>query len=104
MQDLLVFILKNLVTLPDAVQVTTEIQDDVTNYLITVSPEDVGRVIGKEGKVIKAIRTVLRTVAIQQGARIRVTVVSEQEGSVPSSTAPSDDTVTVDDDSISIEV
>lgn len=102
MQDVLVFILKNIVTLPDDVAVTEETVDGSINYSVTVNPGDVGRVIGKEGKVIKAIRTVMRVIAIQKGVRVRVSVVSE--GDEPTKAAPADEPVIEDSDSISIEV
>lgn len=79
MKDVLEFILKSIVTLPDDVKIAEEDQEGTTNYIVTVNPADIGRVIGKEGKVIKAIRTIMRVIAIQRGLHIRVSVVSENE-------------------------
>lgn len=79
MQDVLEYILKNITTTPDDVQVTSTDDAGVTNYTISVHPDDVGRIIGKEGKVIKAIRTIMRVIAIQQGVRVRVSVLSGDE-------------------------
>jgi len=79
MQDVLNFILKNLTTVPDDVKIEETNEEDTTNYIITVNPADVGRIIGKEGKVIKAIRTIMRVIAIQRGVHVRVSVVSEND-------------------------
>lgn len=79
MKEVLEFILKSIVTLPDDVKIAEEDQEGTTNYIVTVNPADIGRVIGKEGKVIKAIRTIMRVIAIQRGLHIRVSVVSENE-------------------------
>lgn len=99
MQDVLTFILKNIVTLPDDVQVTEEVVDGVTNYSVTVNPQDVGRVIGKEGKVIKAIRTILRVIAIQKGVHVRVSVISEASEAntdIPPDSSGSEDSITIE--------
>jgi hypothetical protein len=98
MQDVLVFILKNITTAPDDVVVDAKDEGGVTNYTIAVNPDDVGRVIGKEGKVIKAIRTIMRVIAIQKGVRIRVSVLSDSdEGEGEVAAAPQEDTVTIED-------
>lgn len=100
MQDVLTFILKNIVTVPDDVKVEETLEQDTTNYIVTVNPADVGRVIGKEGKVIKAIRTIIRVIAIQKGVHVRVSVVSEA-GETAAETPASEPDAT---DSISVEV
>lgn len=81
MQDILSYVIKNIVTTPDDVKIE-EVVDETgtTTYQVTVNPSDVGRIIGKEGKVIKAIRTIMRVIAIQKGVHVRVSVVSESEG------------------------
>ena len=82
MQDVLIFVLKNIVTHPDDVKIKETDEQGTTNYIVSVHPDDVGRIIGKEGKVIKAIRTIMRVIAIQKGIHVRVSVVSEADGSV----------------------
>lgn len=71
MKQLIEYIVSNIVNHPESVIVTEEVAEDnsVTKYLIEVNPEDVGRVIGKQGKVIKAIRQIVRIAAIQKGTR-----------------------------------
>lgn len=104
MQDTLEFILKNITTLPDEVKVTTEEIEGTTNYIISVNPADVGRIIGKEGKVIKAIRTIMRVIAIQKGVHVRVSVMSENEGAQPISKDDQEELAPKDDGSITVEV
>lgn len=77
MQDILEFILKNITTVPGDIKIDTQEEEGTTNYIITVNAADVGRIIGKEGKIIKAIRTIMRVIAIQRGVHIRVSVMSE---------------------------
>ena len=107
MQDVLEFILKNITTVPDDVKVEEKTDDEGTNYLISVNPADVGRIIGKEGKVIKAIRTIMRVIAIQKGVRVRVSVLSDD---APAAGSPKEDEVTVveapaeNPDEITVEV
>lgn len=83
MQDVLEFVLKNITTVPDDIKIETKDEEGTTNYIITVNPADVGRIIGKEGKVIKAIRTIMRVIAIQRGVHIRISVVSENDSVRP---------------------
>ncbi len=116
MQEVLEFILKNITTVPDDVKIEVQDEEGTSNYIVTVNPVDVGRIIGKEGKVIKAIRTIMRVIAIQRGVHIRISVVSEnglQENAAPEGEiAQSESPVTteapvaevVDDGSITVEV
>jgi predicted RNA-binding protein YlqC (UPF0109 family) len=84
MQEVLEFVLKNITTVPDDVKIEVENQEDGTiNFIVTVNPADVGRIIGKEGKVIKAIRTIMRVIAIQRGVHVRISVVSENDSFAP---------------------
>lgn len=115
MQEILEFILKNITTMPDDVKIEVQEEEGTSNYIVTVNPVDVGRIIGKEGKVIKAIRTIMRVIAIQRGVHIRISVVSEngpQNGqgeeitSEPQSAEPVAQTEpeAADDGSITVEV
>ena len=76
MEELLISIAKGLVDKPDAVVVTKDEPDaeGVTVYHLSVDESDVGRVIGKQGKIAKAIRVVLRTAAARQDMRIRLEI------------------------------
>lgn len=110
MQDILQFILKNITTVPEDVKIEVQDEEGTSNYIVTVNPADVGRIIGKEGKVIKAIRTIMRVIAIQRGVHIRISVVSENDGrgevlSTETVSAPvAEMPVAEDDGSITVEV
>lgn len=49
-------------------------QDDITQLTISVNPEDMGKIIGKEGKVIRSIRNVMKILAMKQNKRINVSL------------------------------
>ena len=90
MQDFLELILKNITTHPDAVVIAESQEDGYDVYTITVDPEDMGRVIGKDGKVIKAIRSLAHVVAIRQNKHVRIKLADSE---VPAPAAPVDQTV-----------
>lgn len=70
MKKLLQFIVENIVTHPENIVIEEEIKEDgFIIYSLTVNPEDMGRVIGKEGKVINALRNILRVKATKQNIR-----------------------------------
>lgn len=83
MKQLIEYIVSNIVNHPESVIITEEVSEDgtMTKYLIKVDTEDVGRVIGKQGKVIKSIRQIIRIAAIQKGTRAIVDLL-EEDGSV----------------------
>ncbi len=76
MKDLLTTIAKGLVTDPDAVVVTEDEPNDegVIVYHLHVGEEDMGRVIGKQGRIAKAIRTVMRAAAVRKEVKIQVDI------------------------------
>ena len=80
MKQLIEYIVSNIVNHPENVTIVEEETDDkdTTKYLIKVDPEDVGRVIGKQGKVIKAIRQIIRIAAIQKGTRVIVDLLEDE--------------------------
>ena len=76
MQDLLTIIAKGLVEDPEAVKVEADAPDEngTVVYHIHVAEEDMGRIIGKQGRIAKAIRTVARSAAIRKNERISVEI------------------------------
>ncbi|MCI5598144.1 MAG: KH domain-containing protein [Ruminococcus sp.] len=76
MTELLTIIAKGLVEEPDKVSVTQDEKDaeGVTVYHIHVAESDMGRIIGKQGRIAKAIRTVARSAAIRNNERISVEI------------------------------
>lgn len=76
MKDLLIGIACGLVDNPEAVSVTVDDvnEDGVTVFHLHVAEDDIGRVIGKQGRIAKAIRTVMRSAANRQDMRIQVEI------------------------------
>jgi predicted RNA-binding protein YlqC (UPF0109 family) len=64
------FVAKLLARSPDEVSVTEQADDHTIVYHLHLSPDDVGRVIGREGRTVRAIRSMLRAAAVRQGLRI----------------------------------
>ena len=76
MKELVEVIAKALVDNPDEVTVTESISEDGTIVLqLNVAPEDMGKVIGKKGRIAKSIRTVIKTVAIKEDKKVVVDIV-----------------------------
>lgn len=76
MKELLVSIAQGLVSDPAAVSVTVDEPDEegVIVYHLHVGEEDMGRVIGKQGRIAKAIRTVMRAAATRQNEKVSVEI------------------------------
>lgn len=76
MKELLIAIASGLVEKPDEVTVTVDEPDDegVVSYHLHVSEEDMGRVIGKQGRIAKAIRVVMRAAANREGQKVSVEI------------------------------
>ena len=79
MKDLLNFIVTNLVTKPDAVEIDESRQDGNVDLMLKVDPEDMGLIIGKSGQTIRAIRKLLTVRAIAENVRVNLTL-AEPEG------------------------
>lgn len=77
MKQLLEYIVPNIVNHPEDVVISETEADGIVNLSIKVNPDDMGRVIGKSGKVIKAIRQIGRIIAIKKGVRVNIDVVDE---------------------------
>jgi len=88
MKNLLEYILIHLVDHPDEVVIDETKDEQGAIYVIHVHSEDVGRVIGKGGSVIQAIRQIARVRAIKEGERVRIDVYTDDDAreSVPTQT------------------
>ena len=64
MDELVLFIAKSLVDKPDAVKVEMHEDDDAFVIELSVDPSDVGKVIGKQGRIAKAIRTIVKAASV----------------------------------------
>lgn len=74
-QQFVEFIVKSLVSSPDAVQVTRRIDEKGVLLELTVDPEDLGRVIGKRGATAQSLRTLLRALGTKNDARYNLKIV-----------------------------
>ncbi|MBR6951572.1 MAG: KH domain-containing protein [Oscillospiraceae bacterium] len=75
MKELLLYIARNLVDHPDEVVVNEIEKSDETVYELHVAPGDMGKVIGRQGKIAREIRVLMRSVAQRQGKHISVDIV-----------------------------
>lgn len=75
MKELVEHMARSLVNDPDAVVVRELEGVSATIYELSVAPDDMGRVIGKQGRVANAMRTLLRVAAVQDGKRVTLEIV-----------------------------
>ncbi len=75
MKQILLNITKAIVEDPDSVLVTEKVSGDTVVLELSVAKHDMGRVIGKEGKIAKSIRTVMRAAAAKENKRVIVDII-----------------------------
>ncbi|QIL46516.1 KH domain-containing protein [Vagococcus coleopterorum] len=73
-KELVYAIVRPLVTHPDSVKLDLTESADFIEYNLTVDPEDIGRIIGKQGRVAKAIRTIVYSVRIDGPKKVRLNI------------------------------
>ena len=81
MQAFLEYVVKGLVDRPDAVTITPVDRNGVTLYELRLHPTDVGKIIGKQGATIQAIRSLLLVGAAKKGLRCSLEIVEEATAS-----------------------
>lgn len=79
MQDWLEFVVKGLVDHPDSVRVTPVAQNGLTLFELRVHPDDAGKVIGRRGATINALRALLQVGGAKRGERLTVDLVEEDD-------------------------
>lgn len=77
MQDFLQLVIKGIVKHPDQVSITPLERNGITVFELRVNPDDVGRVIGKQGVTINAIRSLLTAGSARQGVRCSLELVED---------------------------
>mgnify|MGYP001597032251 CR=1 FL=1 len=75
MKNLLEFLAKNILTHPEEVKIEEVIQENMVFLKMTVNKEDMGKVIGKEGKIIKALRALLKIRGLLEGKKVELQLV-----------------------------
>ena len=78
MKELLAYIVKNLVSEPDAIAITEEIDGDNITFSLRVAPGDMGRVIGRHGRIAKEIRTLMKAAGNRENKRVTVDILDKQ--------------------------
>ena len=79
MKDFLEYVARGLVDKPDAVEVDVEEDGDETVLTLVVDQEDMGRVIGRDGRIANAIRSLLKVMAARDGRHVELEIVSDVE-------------------------
>lgn len=74
MKELLTYIVANLVSQPDAISITEAIEGDEVTYALHVAPEDMGRVIGRHGRIAKEIRTLMKAAGNRENKKVSVDI------------------------------
>lgn len=79
MKELLEYVARALVDKPDAVWVEVEEAGDEVTLTLGVDEEDMGRVIGRDGRIANAIRSLLRIMAARDGRHVELEIVSDED-------------------------
>ena len=77
MKDILLYLLQNIALEPDKIVLEEKTDDMGIEFYITCAQDDIGRIIGKKGKIIKALRRVLSILAVKEGKRVNIVMVDE---------------------------
>ena len=79
MKQILTDLAKSIVTKPELVNVTERVEDGTLYLQLMVDESDLGKVIGKQGKIAKAIRTVVRAVANRENKRVIIDILENED-------------------------
>jgi predicted RNA-binding protein YlqC (UPF0109 family) len=71
---LLLFLARSLVDEPEKVEVKSQETGSRVNLILRVAPNDVGKVIGRHGRIVKSIRTVIKAASVKANKRVNVEV------------------------------
>jgi len=89
-EELLMSLARGLVDRPDQVELRSQPADGGTLFELKVAPEDVGKVIGRDGRTVNAIRTLLAVAAQRRGVKARLEVLDDRRNSTAAPTPPSE--------------
>ena len=76
MKELLIYIVSNIVEHPEDVVVTEEATDEELVLKLSVNPSDVGKVIGRQGRIARAIRTIVKSASAAESRKVSVDIQS----------------------------
>ena len=72
MKETLQVLIENLVDEPNSVTITENVKDKSVSYEVSVSEKDIGKVIGREGKMAKSIRTIMKSIATKNKQKVTI--------------------------------
>ncbi|MDE0355210.1 MAG: KH domain-containing protein [Deltaproteobacteria bacterium] len=78
MKELVQYLARSIVNQPDEVEVTEAQNDDASVFELKVAKEDLGRIIGKQGRTAKSLRTILTAAAARVDRKVVLEIVDEQ--------------------------
>ncbi|XXF81146.1 KH domain-containing protein [Myxococcaceae bacterium GXIMD 01537] len=90
MEALLTYLARALVDQPDQVSLRTSEAEGAQLYELKVAPEDIGKVIGRDGRTVNALRTLLGAAAQKQGQKVRLEIVDDRRTAAPAAPAGPD--------------
>lgn len=90
LESLITYIAKSLVDRPEKVELKLSNSDGGLTYELEVAPEDVGKVIGRDGRTVNAMRTLLSAAAQRRGEKARLEIIDDRKtvGQTPPSNGP----------------
>ncbi|WP_224366504.1 KH domain-containing protein [Hyalangium versicolor] len=88
MEQLLTYLARALVDQPDQVGLRVSEVDGARLYELKVAPEDVGKVIGRDGRTVNALRTLLSAAAQKQGQKVRLEILDDRRAAPVPVAAP----------------
>ena len=74
MEEMLRTLVKDLVDYPEKIEITTKTDNNLNTLELRVDPSDMGKVIGRQGKIAKSIRALMKAYATKQGLKINVDI------------------------------
>lgn len=75
MKEMLELLVKNLVDNPNGIEISEKEEGKTTTLELKVDPSDMGKVIGKQGKIAKAIRTLMKAYAVKENKKLNVEII-----------------------------
>lgn len=83
MKDTLIFLVSHIVDHPEDVVVDEKIENSRQILILHVHPDDMGKVIGKQGRIIRALRDLVKLMAAKQSVYVDIELFEEQTGETP---------------------
>ena len=75
MKEMLELLVTNLVDNPDAIEISEKVDGKAIDLELKVDPQDMGKVIGRQGKIAKAIRVLMKAYAVKENKKVNVEII-----------------------------